>query len=93
MSGCKSNTGLPEGEILVKYIIPAMSVKKLGKLTSPKTTGPVGVVGAVHSDEMRWKAQDALRTIHAAEGHKKDRELMKHVKKMAKEQAKACGVK
>jgi hypothetical protein len=71
-----------------------MSVKKLSKLSAGnKTTAPAGVVGPMPPEEMRWKAQDALRTIHAAESHKKDRELMKHVKKMAKEQAKACGVK
>lgn len=40
-------------------------------------------------DDIKWRAQSAMRTIHEAEVHKKDRELMKHVKKMAKEQVKA----
>lgn len=73
-----------------------MSVKKLGKLTeakfAQKTTGPVGVVGP-SPDEMRYRAEEALRTIHRAESFKKDKELLRHVKRMAKEQAKACGVK
>jgi hypothetical protein len=73
-----------------------MSVKKLSKLSetkfAQKTTAPAGVVGP-GNDEIRWKAEDALRTIHRAESHKKDKELMRHVKRMAKEQAKACGVK
>ncbi|HKW76221.1 MAG TPA: hypothetical protein VJN64_11905 [Terriglobales bacterium] len=66
-----------------------MSVKKLGKLTEAKPANAV----SVHPDEMRYRAEEALRTIHRAESFKKDREIMKHVKKMAKEQAKACGVK
>ena len=71
-----------------------MSVKKLSKLSGNKTTVPQNaqVVPAIGED-MRWKAEEALRTIHRAEAHKKDRELMKHVKRMAREQAKACGVK
>jgi len=40
-------------------------------------------------DDIKWRAQSAMRTIHEAECHKKDRELMKHVKKMAKETMKA----
>ena len=71
-----------------------MSVKKLkGLSTGNKTTVPNSVQVVPSIEDMRWKAQDALRTIHQAEAHKKDRELMKHVKRMAKEQAKACGVK
>ena len=71
-----------------------MSVKKLkGLSTGNKTTVPASVQVVPSIEDMRWKAQDALRTIHQAEAHKKDRELMRHVKKMAKEQAKACGVK
>ncbi len=45
--------------------------------------------------EMKWKAEDALRDIERAEMHKKDKELMRHVKKHAKEKMKAmnkiCG--
>lgn len=43
----------------------------------------------VNSDEMMYKARDALHTIHKADEHKRDRELMKHVKKLAKAQVKA----
>lgn len=35
--------------------------------------------------QMKWKAEDALRDIERAESHKSDRELMKHVKSLAKE--------
>lgn len=72
-----------------------MTVKKLSKLTeklAQRTTGPIGIVGPSDTD-MRWRAQSALRTIHEAEEHRKDKELMRHVKKMAKDQAKACGIK
>ena len=36
-------------------------------------------------DNLKWRAQDALRDIERAEAHKQDKELMKHVKSMAKE--------
>lgn len=42
-----------------------------------------------NSDEIAWKARDALQTIHKAAEHQRDRELMKHVKKLAKAQVKA----
>lgn len=42
-----------------------------------------------NSDEMMYKARDALHTIHKADEHKRDRELMRHVKKLAKAQVKA----
>ena len=43
----------------------------------------------VNSDEIAWKAREALHTIHKAAEHQRDRELMKHVKKLAKAQVKA----
>lgn len=72
-----------------------MTVKKLSKLVeAQRTTAPAGIVGPDRSpEEMRYRAEEALRTIHRAESFKKDKELIRHVKKMAKEQAKACGVK
>jgi hypothetical protein len=39
--------------------------------------------------DMKYEAHEALHTIHRAEEHRKDRELMKHVKRLAKDQAKA----
>lgn len=39
--------------------------------------------------DIKWRAQSAMRTIHEAEMHKKDRELMKHVKSLAKQTMKA----
>lgn len=72
-----------------------MSVKKLSKLSaskmSQKTTGPVGVVGP--DIDMRWKAEEAMRTIHRAEEFKRNKPLLREVKKLAKAHAKACGVK
>jgi hypothetical protein len=35
--------------------------------------------------ERKWKAEDALRDIERAEGHKKNKELMRDVKQCAKE--------
>ena len=71
-----------------------MSEKKLSKLsTGNKTTAPAGVVGPAHPEEMRWKAEEAMRTIHRAEQYKKDKPLLREVKKLVKSHAKACGVK
>jgi hypothetical protein len=39
----------------------------------------------VSKDEMRWRAEDALRDIERAEKHKSDPDLMKHVGTIAKE--------
>lgn len=35
--------------------------------------------------QRRYKAEDALRDIERAEGHKKDKELMSDIKSLAKE--------
>ena len=35
--------------------------------------------------ERKWKAEDALRDIERAEGHKRDKQLMADVKGLAKE--------
>ena len=40
-------------------------------------------------DEMKWKAEEALRTISRAEEHKEDKELMKHVKILAGDKMRA----
>lgn len=39
--------------------------------------------------DMRYRAEDALRTITRAEEHKRDKQLMRHVKALAKTQVKA----
>ena len=45
--------------------------------------------------EKRYRAEEALRDIERAERHKRDKELMKHVKSVAKEKIatmnKVCG--
>lgn len=41
--------------------------------------------------ERKYKAEDALRDIERAEGHKRDRDLMKDVKKLAKDKIKSLG--
>jgi hypothetical protein len=69
-----------------------MSVKKLSKLAGAQaTTGPVGVVG--NPALLDYQIEDALRTICKAEQHRKDKPLMREVKKLAKAHAKACGMK
>ncbi len=37
--------------------------------------------------ERKWKAEDALRDLERAEGHKRDKTLMGDVKKLAREKA------
>ena len=73
-----------------------MSVKKLSKLSetkfAQKTTAPAGVVGP-DNQEMRWQAEEAMRTIHRAAEHKRNKPLMKEVKKLVKAHAKACDMK
>ena len=44
-----------------------------------------GMRAKASADDIKWKAEDALRDIERAEGHKRDNELMEHVKKLAKE--------
>lgn len=39
-------------------------------------------------EDMKWKAKEALNDIKRAEGHKMDKNLMKHVKACAKEEMK-----
>ena len=41
--------------------------------------------------ERKWKAEDALRDIERAEGHKRDKSLMRDVKACAREKMKAYG--
>lgn len=41
--------------------------------------------------ERKYKAEDALRDIERAEGHKRDRGLMRDVKKLAKDKIKSLG--
>jgi predicted metal-dependent hydrolase len=41
--------------------------------------------------ERKWKAEDALRDIERAEGHKKNKELMRDVKQCAKEKMQTMG--
>lgn len=43
----------------------------------------------VAEPDMKWKAQDALNTIARAEEYRRDRNLMREVKKIAKTQVKA----
>lgn len=56
-----------------------------------KSTLPVASTNAVmeskrnEAEEMKYKAKYALEDIERAEGHKRDKELMRHVKKAAKE--------
>lgn len=61
---------------------------KLNKLE--KLAGNAQLPPAMPTDEhMRYRAQEALHTIHKAEECKRDKDLMRHVKKLAKGQMKA----
>lgn len=42
-------------------------------------------------EEMRYRAQDAMHTIARAEAHKRDGELMKHVRALANDVHRAVG--
>lgn len=73
-------------------------MKSKGKLPIQTSPVPVKIVSDVAKEpveNMKWKAQDALRDIQRAEEHLKDKTLMKAVKTLAKEQTKAlskiCG--
>jgi hypothetical protein len=58
---------------------------KLMKLAGVK----VDVMPERHPEEMKHLAREALHTITKAEEHRKDKELMRHVKHLLKNQTKA----
>jgi len=60
----------------------ANRLAKLAGIKSAPTAMPV-------NEEMQYRAREAMHTIHKAEEHRRDKELMRHVKKMAKAQVKA----
>lgn len=51
----------------------------------------ISKVAPAYADDMKWKAEDAMRDIARVEGHKKDVGLMKEVKGRVKSMAKALG--
>lgn len=57
-----------------------------------KSKLPVSMPGATAvarpEEDMKWKAKNALDDIKRAEGHKADKNLMKHVKQCAREEMK-----
>lgn len=57
---------------------------KLMKLAGVKAKPKASV-----DPDMRYRAEDALRTITRAEECKRDKDLMRHVKALAKTQVKA----
>lgn len=61
--------------------------KPIKKLPAPKASPKVSVDSA--PEDVKWRAREAMHTIAQAEEHKKDRELMRHVKAMAKHTMKA----
>lgn len=69
-----------------------MAKNKLAKLTAaagPTMPTPYRPSPAEKQRELRYKAEDALRTIQRYEEIKRDRPLMSAVKKVAHEQIKA----
>ena len=78
--------GLPikkaEGSGKVDKPIPVQIVDTMSPRISQKSDSDY------QAEEMKRKAKYALEDIERAEGHKRDKELMKHVKKEAKEKIK-----
>lgn len=72
----------------------AKEVKKTSKPGTPAKAAPSPKPMPRNSlveapDDIKWRAQSAMRTIAEAAMHKKDRELMREVKRQAKHQLKA----
>lgn len=59
---------------------------KKAKIKLPVATGDT--IGPSLREERKYKAQDALRTLEQAEGYRKDKELMRDVKQLAREKVK-----
>lgn len=64
------------------------------KLKASKKPIPVKIVSdtpevSTSSYEKKYRAEDALRDIERAEGHKRDKSLMSDVKKLAEEKVKS----
>lgn len=64
------------------------------KLAASKKPIPVKIVSdspevASTNERRNWRAEDALRDIERAEGHKRDKALMSDVKKLAQEKVKS----
>lgn len=57
--------------------------------------GKVETVAVDKDDDMKWRAKSAFDDIKRAEMHRSDKNLMKHVKKHARQEMKAtkkiCG--
>lgn len=69
-------------------------VKKTSSPGKPATKMPAVKSAPMNSismasEDIKWKARDAMRTIHEAEEHKRNKPLMKEVKKLAKQTMKA----
>jgi len=62
---------------------------KLPVETSEAINPAPSVKKEYEAKERRYRAEDALRDIQRVECHKKDKQLMKDVKSLAKEQIKA----
>ena len=77
--------GLPikkaEGSGKVDKPIPVQIVDTMSPKVSQKSDSEY------EARERKYKAEDALRDLERAEGHKKDKTLMGDVKKLAREKA------
>lgn len=62
--------------------------KKNSLPVAASTTEPMRPSKEDREREMRYRAESAMSDIERAEGHKKDKELMGHVKKLVKEKIK-----
>lgn len=64
--------------------VPAPKGRPAPEVAKTKAAAPAGHSGRIDPD-MQYRAKSALDDIIRAEGHKRDRELMKHVARMAAE--------
>lgn len=77
VSGMKSKSKLAKQ-------VPAPKGRPMPEVASTRKAPSAGHTGSIDPD-MKYRAKAALDDIIRAEGHKRDRELMKHVKSMAAE--------
>lgn len=60
-------------------------------MAAKRSAGPGATASPrVSADEKRWRAEDALRTIARAAEHQKNPSLMRDVRRVAADQAKAA---
>lgn len=65
--------------------------KKTLPVATKQATNQIAMPTIDKDREMKYRAEEALRDIERAKKHESDRDLMKHVKRMAKDKIKCLG--